>query len=482
MTSRALFFLLAVLGIFHLWLNALLPLGVDEAHYALYGWYLDWSYFDHPPLIGWLEAPAVHAFDANWAVRLMPIALGLVVLWQLVALVRELFPDTPSLAGWVLFLALLSPLLHGLMLTPLPDLPLLLVSILLVRWLWRHRHEERLSSAWTLGLLMGLAGLSKYTAITLVVSVALVMVMYGRWHWLGQGRFWRAVALAALLLTPVLYWNALHDWASFTYQLQHGTKHADWSWERFAISQGRQLGAYGPVLYLAGVMLVVWTLLRWRSMPEGVRFLWLFAVPVWALFAWSSGHEPILPHWTALGWWLFLPVIAWWLASQRWALWLHSVLGGMAWIGLLHVVMTGAWAFKAPHPLLEVAGWEAASERLHSWQKRLQTHSGVKIHQFAGNWSLVSRPAWYLRHAEDPQVFTADGKLTQFDFWFGRPSAGSRGVVLWHSYFDDEASPAQKGLFERCRLLESQPVRWRGKDLHATFRFYDCEGWKRGRR
>lgn len=30
-------------------------LSVDEAHYAIYGMRLDWSYFDHPPLVGWIH-------------------------------------------------------------------------------------------------------------------------------------------------------------------------------------------------------------------------------------------------------------------------------------------------------------------------------------------------------------------------------------------------------------------------------------------
>ncbi|HIQ40615.1 MAG TPA: hypothetical protein EYH46_05560 [Sulfurivirga caldicuralii] len=324
-----LFLLACVLG-FHLWLNVLLPLGVDEAHYALYGWYLDWSYYDHPPLIGWLEAPFVQGLDGDWAVRLPAIAIGLVSLWSLVRTSERLFPDTAYVGGWVLFLALFSPLLHGLTLTPLPDTPLLLLSLLLMGYLWHHRHSERLPRPWILGVLLGLAGLSKYTAITLVVSLLLVVAVYGRWGWLKQPGMWVGAGIALVLLSPVLWWNAQHDWASFLYQLHHGTRHQTWSFERFAISQGRQLGAYGPVIYVAGMALIGWALFRWRTLPEGVRFSLLFALPVLVLFAWSAGHEPILPHWTGLGWWLLLPALGWWLARHRWVLWLHGMLGGVS--------------------------------------------------------------------------------------------------------------------------------------------------------
>ena len=40
----------------HLLVAGRFELSGDEAHYALYAYHLDWSYFDHPPLVGWLLA------------------------------------------------------------------------------------------------------------------------------------------------------------------------------------------------------------------------------------------------------------------------------------------------------------------------------------------------------------------------------------------------------------------------------------------
>ena len=41
--------------VLHLAMGALIDLSPDEAHYALYASHLDWSYYDHPPLVGWLQ-------------------------------------------------------------------------------------------------------------------------------------------------------------------------------------------------------------------------------------------------------------------------------------------------------------------------------------------------------------------------------------------------------------------------------------------
>ena len=50
----------------HALLGALVGLSVDEAHYALYAAHLDWSYFDHPPLVGWLQWPLVALGAPVW--------------------------------------------------------------------------------------------------------------------------------------------------------------------------------------------------------------------------------------------------------------------------------------------------------------------------------------------------------------------------------------------------------------------------------
>ena len=50
--ARAAAILVLALLLAQLCLAGRVGLTTDEAHYALYGLHLDWSYFDHPPLVG----------------------------------------------------------------------------------------------------------------------------------------------------------------------------------------------------------------------------------------------------------------------------------------------------------------------------------------------------------------------------------------------------------------------------------------------
>ena len=69
------FYLLVLLAFIHLYLGFLLNLSVDEAHYALYGIHLDWSYFDHPPMVGWIQAIPAQLSVPDGILRLIPEVL-----------------------------------------------------------------------------------------------------------------------------------------------------------------------------------------------------------------------------------------------------------------------------------------------------------------------------------------------------------------------------------------------------------------------
>ncbi len=51
--------LLAALVLLHAVVGGYIGLSVDEAHYLLYAYHPALSYFDHPPLVGWVQWPLV---------------------------------------------------------------------------------------------------------------------------------------------------------------------------------------------------------------------------------------------------------------------------------------------------------------------------------------------------------------------------------------------------------------------------------------
>ena len=220
----------------HLLLALAFHLSPDETHYALYSVNPAWSYFDHPPLVGWLQwlfahLPVVGGSDV--AMRLLPMACWLMAAWLLPALTFVLYgstmapmdTDLPLLRG-ALLLWCLAPMAHLLGLALVPDtllMPLVLVVMLLT---WRLCDPVRVGhwQRWALlGLALGLAGLSKYTAVfiglgAMLNALWLLIGLLRRGSYrpqAGWGRFVLQVLAASALLVIYLLWAAgLVDWVA----------------------------------------------------------------------------------------------------------------------------------------------------------------------------------------------------------------------------------------------------------------------------
>lgn len=494
-------FLVLLMTLVHILLAFKAELGGDEAHYALYGLMPDWSYFDHPPLVGWLQILPMWLFPTDWGARIVPISLYVLLNFLLYKVTVTLFasPDQacsfsktvsensthaegPSqwLGFWSL-IALNATLMFPLMgMGQLPDNPLMVIVLALVWLVWEMLKTEQTSlKQWLmLGLLVGLAALSKYTAVTLVISLLLVMMVEKRWHWLTQPGLWLAVVVATLVITPLLYWNAVHEWASFLYQLHHGTNNPDWRIARFLRSQAAQFIVYTPLLFILGW----WMMFKIRNYQnQAARLLLLFAVPVFALFAWGSGREESLPHWPALAWLLLIPIVVNWLWQSRTQFAVKTAVAMQLALSLvlsliMHSFLFTPWIPFADHknPIQGEYGWKQAADTALQIQTEIDKDK-APLPLFVSNWSYASHLTWYVR----PQpIYVTTGKQTQFEFWFGKAQARMDGLLVVPHYEEIPPQTNQTNRFERCELVKKLPIRTNGSII-VSYYFYHCTNYLR---
>jgi 4-amino-4-deoxy-L-arabinose transferase-like glycosyltransferase len=230
---------LAIAVLVHLALGFSFELSIDEAHYLLYAKHLAWSYFDHPPLVGWIQSPLVSLNASTGVLRLIPELLWLISCALVFIVTSELqrflqfragvttaaFPPIGASGFAAVLLVIAAPLPHVLSVGLLPDSILTPLSLGLFWMSLRWLQAGRLFTLrdWLItGALLGLAGLSKYTAAFTAFALVLVALCPPRKPWINQAGFYLAVLLALLLISPALYWNWANDWISFKYQLAHG--------------------------------------------------------------------------------------------------------------------------------------------------------------------------------------------------------------------------------------------------------------------
>lgn len=313
--ARSVLAIIAVATIFRLALEWALPVGVDEAYSIGIARQFSWSYFDHPPLHLWLVGTwaKLTGSETLLLLRLPFVLLGALSSWLIYALGARLFGQVAGLWSAVIFnLAPVFGLAHAGLI--LPDGPLLaaaLATALLVARLVFEPSEGQRPWLWALaGLMAGLALLSKYHGVLLILGIGLFLASTreGR-RWLLTPGPWLAAAIAALCFVPVLIWNAQHDWASFGFQSGRG---------RFG-SELRPLGPLESLAFQAGYLLpwiclpMAGFLIRAIINGPGNARRWLLVclalLPI-VIFTGLTFFGRGLPHWPMPGWLFAIPLLA----------------------------------------------------------------------------------------------------------------------------------------------------------------------------
>ena len=353
-----------------------LPLFVDEAFYWQEGQHLAWAYSDLPALTAWLARLGVAVFGPHaLGLRLPFLVIGAALPWLVARLAARL---SGARTGWQAgTLALLLPLAGSLGLLALPDVPLLLASLLCLDA--GVRLLERVD-AWALGeLALGLVlgGLTHYrfAAVIAVGFLALLALPAGR-RALRHPAPWLAVVAGALAWLPLLLWNLRHADAGLRFQL---VDRHPWQFG----SDGLLLGLLQllPVTPLLLVALALASVHGLRDVRPAARYLSLCGVGIvvgFLLLGFFADRERVSFHWPLPGFVALLPLVPavlddW---SRGWRVATHATaaLGLVVVLGFFAMAAVPAWRQQtAGHRLYpsNFAGWEPLADAVRAERARL---------------------------------------------------------------------------------------------------------------
>jgi 4-amino-4-deoxy-L-arabinose transferase-like glycosyltransferase len=239
-----------------------IDLRVDEAYYWTWSKESVISYLDHPPMVAWLIRLSTSIFgDTNLGVRFPGLLAMLLMQLLLGGIVWRGTRNLRCVAAAVLMTE--ATLAYGLGMAKItPDVGLIPCELAmcwsLVRLAQSNDHRWWLAA----GFAGGLALLAKYTAVLLVPAVAaFVLIPPWRREQIASGYLWLGLGIAVLVFSPVLYWNATHDWASFRFQLDRPPQVPHWT-ARFLLDfVGQQFGLIGilllPIVLVGTAMVAV---------------------------------------------------------------------------------------------------------------------------------------------------------------------------------------------------------------------------------
>lgn len=379
---------LLVFALFSLVRAVLLPafdLMPQSAYYATaYAEHPALSYYDHPPLIGWLLWLGTALLGATtFGVRATVFTATLGTQVALFALARRFLE--PEAAGRTLALLTTGGVAVLMSFVAVPDVPLLLFWCLALLALEAavFRRPRRGAGAWAAaGAAMGLAFLGKYTGVFLQGGLILFLLA-SREHrkLLRTPGPWICLLLAQVVSLPVYVWNARHGWASFAYQSAGRAEEArGFDPDFFFGFLGSQAVVLLPVAFfafLAAAGRQGWRALRRLGPPEpgeaGERALFLlcFAVPVFATCVLLSPVTWVKANW-ALPAYLSGLILAAGAIGRRWVRW-HLATGALLHLALVIQVL---WY---PIPVESDDTWFGWSRLADAVDERLAEHPGAFV-------------------------------------------------------------------------------------------------------
>ena len=365
----------------------------EETYYWNYARHLDIGYLDHPPMVAWLIRLGTAVFgQTQFGVRVGAVCCGVITSVYAYRLTRNLFDETSALIALVLAQTLPFFFLSGLLMTP--DASLTAAWAASLYYLERALVGGRSEAWWRAGIALGIGAISKYS-IGLLVPVTLAFMLWDRqsrrWWW----RFEPYVAslLAVAVFSPVIIWNAQHEWASFAFQTSRRLAEAP----RFAL---HKLIASSLVLITpTGVLAVVAGLFGAKPAETGepaqvgdaarrrlfINIAILVPLTVFALF--SLRHEVKL-DWTGAPWTAALPVMAAGFTStgaalsglRAWirAAWMPTLVTMLLIYGAgLHYLVLGLPGLGyGTHIELVPVGWRDFSRRIMQTAAAIRTQTG----------------------------------------------------------------------------------------------------------
>jgi hypothetical protein len=254
----------------------------DEAYYWVYSKFLDWGYFDHPPMIAVLIKLGTLIFSEELGVRFFVVVIGTLSVFIIEKLTNPV--NLKLFYAIVLNTAILQ--IGGII--AVPDIPLLFFTALFF-WMYKKYLEQiNWMNAVLLSITVALLLYSKYHGLLIILAT-----LVSNFKLLKQPATWLVIVLAILFFMPHVLWQLEHGLPSLNYHLFERVSPA-YSLSFTTDYLAGQLLIAGPLLG----WLLIWSAFRYKPTDQTQKAMRWSLVFVFLLFLASSFKSRTEANWT----------------------------------------------------------------------------------------------------------------------------------------------------------------------------------------
>lgn len=376
-----------------------LEIHADEAYYWLYSRFLDWGYFDHPPMVAIFIRIGDSIVHSEFGVRLMTVLSSTLSLYVLWLIVKRYAVE----AKW--FILVVSGIfifhLYGFMTTP--DAPLFLFTALFYFVYQKYLADNSMKWALLLAVIIACLLYSKYHGILLVGFTVLSNIKL-----LQRRTFWVIASVSLILFVPHILWQASHGYPSINYHL------FEQSSDHYSAAQ--------TYTYFPGQLLMAGPFIGWflfynafttRIKDAFIRGLMVNGIGTFAFFLFSSIKGEVQPQWTLIA---FAPLAMLALIRFRQAGNWRAWFGWLAIANVLFIVLVRVLIITGS-PLIRRVGQIKSLYGFKQWAYDMKKKVGDNYLVMTDGFQNASKYDFYTNSTKGFAYDSRYYRLTQFDIW-----------------------------------------------------------------
>ncbi|MEK6590288.1 MAG: glycosyltransferase family 39 protein [Nitrospinota bacterium] len=450
----------------------------DEADHWVWSQNLSWGYLEHPPMIAFIIRFFTAIFGDTWyAIEICSQTLSLLTIIFLFLLSKELFGQEVALFSVITMESMPMFFIGSTILT--------IDSILIAFWIMtvylfaKGIREDKKGFLLLSGVTFGLGLMSKYTTILLPASLFLFLIFSPDYRgFLKRKEPYLSFFIGLIIFSPVIFWNAQHDWLSFKYQISKGLTGGE-KGGQFLFFISSQLAILGPTLFI----FFLYTLYRGFKNRKDPSILYLTILSSFPFLFFSFAS--LRSKYTDVSWSDVALIVGVILMSKI----LIDVCRGMGIrkkIFIYLILFTPGFLISAfisihamkPFPFipknldksLEVYGWDDMGAKVEEvYNKYLPDEKRRYI--ISKEYQMAGALSFYTKSHPIPYTFNKSER----NIWVTLEDMGRGGVLMVCAEKDSHECVESAGkIFNEVKEVEQMDVKRRGEVVRSV-RMYMCK-------
>jgi undecaprenyl-diphosphatase len=443
--------------------RGIIDLSPDEAHYWEWSRRLDLSYYSKGPMVAYLIAIGTAIFgNSVFGIRILAVIFYALSSIFLYLLGKKLFDEKTGVAAAILIQIVPLYTTYGVLFTI--DSPFIFFWILSLYLFYRVIEQQSAVSSqqsakletlnskhppqspldkggikggyWLLlGIVVGLGLLTKYTmAFFYLCAFLFLLSSYQNRKLLLTKWPYISLVLSLIVFSPVIFWNANHDWVTLKHTAGQAHISSQWSvisdrWVKdFFEFLGSQIGVITPILFI----MIFYAIFKLRTLPLELKtknsklktdFLFWFSVPIILFFLLKSLQGKVQANWALPGYATGFVAFSW-LFIGRWELtkrWLRSIIV----VGVVFSFIASSASYVLPFfelppkrdPSSRIRGWKEVGAEVSRLSDELSKKGPFFI--FSDRYQVSSELAFYIKGNPVTYCMNMGRRMNQYDLWPG---------------------------------------------------------------